>query len=202
VSRISAAQRRSDFIDAAVDVIAVYGIAGATTRRIADHAQANLATLHYCYDSKEDLFTDVYQSIAARLRNVITDSDPHSTLEDAARQLLRGLMEYYLESPDITAATIELISWARRQHGGRGIAIYDHALETVRAVLRGATSDHPVEPEAIDETALVIATLADGFAGNWFTYGDRSAAMEQMEIAICALDCWLAVRLESTPVAL
>lgn len=197
--RISAAQRRRDFVDAAIEVIATYGIDGATTRRIADQAQANLAMLHYCYDSKEDLFADVYDHVAGKYRDVINDSDPHSTLAETARQLLRGTMECYLESPSFTAATLELISWAQRQQGDRGIAVYDQALESVRAALRGASSDHPVEPETIDQIAYVIATLADGFAMNWFTYGDRSAATEQMDTVVSVLDSWLAVRVGSTP---
>ncbi len=197
--RISAAQRRSDFVNAAIEVIAAYGIDGATTRRIADQAQANLAMLHYCYDSKDDLFADVYEFVAGRYRDVIQDSDPHSTLADTARQLLRGAMEAYLESPSFAATTLELISWARRQHGDRGIAVYDQALESVRAALRGTSAEHPVEPETIDQIAYVIATLADGFAMNWLTYGDRSAATEQMETVVSVLDSWLAARVGSTP---
>ncbi|MBA0126508.1 TetR/AcrR family transcriptional regulator [Haloechinothrix sp. YIM 98757] len=199
VPRISAAQRRSDFVNAAIEVIATYGIDGATTRRIADQAQANLAMLHYCYDSKEDLFADVYEFVAGRYRDVVEDSDPHSTLVETARRTLRGIMECYLESPSFTAATLDLISWARRQHGDRGMAVYDQALKSVRAALRGASADHAVEPETIDQIAYVIATLADGFALNWLTYEDRSAATEQMAITESVLQSWLAVRLGSTP---
>ncbi|WP_223733212.1 TetR/AcrR family transcriptional regulator [Streptomyces purpurogeneiscleroticus] len=202
VPRISVAQRRSDFISAAVEVIAVHGIEGATTRRIAEQAQANLAMLHYCYDSKEDLFADVYDFVAGKFREVLKDSDPHANLVDTARQLLRGVMECYLESANFAAATLELISWARRQHGDRGIAVYDQALETARTALRGATSDHPVDAETIDQIAYVIAALADGFALHWMTYGDRSAATQQMEIAVSVLENWLAVRLGSSPAAL
>ncbi|MEK0098071.1 TetR/AcrR family transcriptional regulator [Streptomyces sp. A475] len=189
-------------INAAVEVIATHGIDGATTRRIAEQAQANLAMLHYCYDSKEDLFADVYDFVAGRFREVIKNSDPHSNLVDTARQLLRGVMECYLESASFTAATLELISWARRQHEGRGIAVYEQALETARAVLRSAPSDPPVEPETIDQIVYVMTALADGFALNWLTYGDRSAATEQMEIAASVLESWLAVRLGTTPAAL
>ncbi|MFD6070385.1 TetR/AcrR family transcriptional regulator [Amycolatopsis lurida] len=199
--RISAAQRRSDFIKAAVEVIATYGIEGATTRRIAEQAQANLAMLHYCYDSKEDLFADVYEFVASRYRDALDDNDSPGDVAETARRLLRGVMECYLESATFTAATVELISWARRQHGTRGVAVYDKALETARARLRDVGSDHPIAPEIVEEISFVIATLADGFAVNWLTYGDRSAAKGQMELATSVLDSWLAARLGSTPVA-
>ncbi|MFJ8913093.1 TetR/AcrR family transcriptional regulator [Amycolatopsis sp. NPDC102389] len=199
--RISAAQRRGDFIKAAVEVIAVYGIEGATTRRIAEQAQANLAMLHYCYDSKEDLFADVYEFVAGRYRDALENNASPGDVAETARRLLRGVMECYLESASFAMAAMELISWARRQHGDRGIAVYDKALETVRTALRDAGSDHPIEPEIVEEIAFVIAALADGFAANWLTYGDRSAALGQMELATSVLDSWLAARLGSTPVA-
>lgn len=194
--RIPAAQRRSDFIQAAVEVIATHGIDGATTRRIAEQADANLAMLHYCYDSKEALFSDVYEYVAGKYREVIKGNDPHSTLEDAARQILRGVMQFYLDSPSFTAATFELISWARRQHGDRGIAVYEQAFDTLRAALKDAAAGRKVARRTIDEIAYVLATLADGFAVNWLTYGDRAAAKKQMTLTLKVLDGWLATRLE------
>ncbi|MFI8997383.1 TetR/AcrR family transcriptional regulator [Streptomyces sp. NPDC053542] len=200
--RIPAAERRSDFVKAAVEVIATHGIDGATTRRIAEQAQAPLATLHYCYNSKEDLFADVFKFVAGKFRDVIEDSDPHADLTVTARRLLRGAMECYLESANFAATALELISWARRQHEERGIGVYNQAVDALRSALRGAASDHPLEAETIDQIAYVIATLADGFALNWLTYGDRSAATEHMEVTVSVLDSWLAVRLESAPAAL
>lgn len=198
MARIPVAQRRRDFIDAAVEVIAGNGIDGATTRRIAEQAQANVAMLHYCYDSKEDLFADVYEFVTGRYREVIEGSDPHTTLPEAAQHILRGVMECYLESPSFTAATFELVNWARRQHGSRGIAVYDQAFDALRKALREAGATEPATPEVIDEVAYVLATLADGFAVNWMTYGDADAARQQMEINCSVLDAWLTSRLAAT----
>ncbi|MCP2183004.1 TetR/AcrR family transcriptional regulator [Prauserella alba] len=200
--RISAEERRADFVKAAVEVIATHGIDGATTRRIAEQANAPLATLHYCYNSKEDLFADVYQFVADKFRGVITSNDPHAELETTAHQILRGVMECYLESVNFAATSLELTSWARRQHKEGGvILVYDTALDAVRTALRSASAEHPLEPETVDEIVYVIATLADGFALNWLTYGDRSAAEKQMQISTSVLDSWLATRLEAVPVA-
>lgn len=198
--RIPAAQRRNDFIQAAVEVIATHGIDGATTRRIADEAGANLAMLHYCYDSKEALFSDVYEYVAGKYREVIQGSDPHSTLEDAARQILRGVMQFYVDSPSFTAATFELINWARRQHRDRGIAVYEQAFDTLRAALKDSAAGRRVTRKTIDEIAYVLATLADGFAVNWMTYGDPSDAKKQMAVAVSVLDGWLATKLEPAAV--
>jgi len=197
MARVPVAQRRREFIDAAVEVIATHGIDGATTRRIAEQAKANVAMLHYCYDSKEDLFADVFEFVASRFQEVIEQSDPHSTVRETARAILRGVMECYYDSPTFGATTIELISWARRQHGDRGIAVYDRAMEVGLHVLRRVATEEDVPTEIVEELPYVIGALSDGFAINFLTYGDRDAAKAQMDITVSVLDSWLSARLEA-----
>ncbi|GAA3086826.1 hypothetical protein GCM10017562_66280 [Streptomyces roseofulvus] len=199
--RIPAAERRGVFIEAAVKVIATRGIDGATTRRIAEQAQAPLATLHYCYRTKEDLIADVYDFTARRFRDVVRGSAPHADRATTARRLLRRLMECYLESADFATTALELTGWARRRHEDRSIRVYDGAVEAMRTVLRGTASSPPAEAETIDEIAYAIATLAAGFALNWLAYADQSTAVKQMEITTSILDSWLADRLVSVPAA-
>ncbi len=198
MARIPIAERRSQLIEAAVQVIATQGIDNATTRRIAEQAGSPLTMLHYCYDTKEDLFADVYAYVNRRYREVLVDSDPHSDLATTARQLARAIMSFYLDTPDVTATIVELVNWARRQHEDRGIEVYNQALDSAREVLRDAADQEGVTAETIDELAYVVAAVTDGFALNWLTYGDRSAATEQMEICMSVLDTWIAARL-STP---
>ena len=197
MARIPVAQRRRDFIDAAVEVIATHGIDGATTRRIAEQAQANVAMLHYCYDSKEDLFADVFEFVARRFREVIEESDPHTTVLETSQAILRGLMECYFETPSFGATTIELINWARRQHGDRGIAVYDQALEVGLEVLERVGAEEGVGADILSEIPYVIGALSDGFAINFLTYGDREAAMTQMDVTAAVLGSWLTSRLAS-----
>jgi AcrR family transcriptional regulator len=193
--RISAAQRRDDFIRAAVEVIATHGIDGATTRRIADEAKANLAMLHYCYDSKEALFADVFVYVAGKYAEVIERSDPHTTVEEAARAVLRGVMRFYLDSPNFAVTAIELISWARRQHEDRGIAVYERATQALRDVLQEAAGEAPLPEDTVEEIAYILATLADGFAVSWIAYGNRELAEQQLDVVMSVLDAWLAARL-------
>lgn len=195
--RVSAADRRTDFVKAAVEVIAEHGIDGATTRRIAEEAKAPLATLHYCYNSKEDLFGDVYSFVTDRFKQIGLDTVPHDDVAETARELLVGVMQCYVESISFAATTLELVSWARRQHGDKGIGIYDEALEVLRGLLRDADTSHSLTADDIDEIAYVIAALADGFALNWLTYGDSAAAQAQMPVVVSVLDAWILARLGS-----
>lgn len=193
--RIPAAQRRQDFVNAAVEVIATHGIDGATTRRIADQANANLAMVHYCYDSKEDLFGDVFVMVANKFREISLNVDPSATLEEAAHAILHNTMELYLESSSFTVTAIELINWARRQHGDRGIAVYTDAINEAVATLRATAEDRAVDEATLEEIAAVIGFLADGFAVSWITYGDRELAARQMPLADSVLASWLAAHI-------
>ena len=105
---------------AAVRVIAADGVDGATTRRIAQEANAPLATLHYCFATKEVLFAAVFEHVAGQYREVLTRNDVHGDVATSARALLRGVMEWYLANPDFGAAIVELISWGQRQEDQPG----------------------------------------------------------------------------------
>ncbi|WP_407816207.1 hypothetical protein, partial [Staphylococcus aureus] len=94
-------------------------------RRIAQEANAPLATLHYCFATKELLFGAVFEYVAAQYRDVLTRNDVHSDLSTTARSLMRGVLEWYVTNPNFSAAIIELISWARRQEGRQAEMVYD-----------------------------------------------------------------------------
>ncbi|MGC5023807.1 TetR/AcrR family transcriptional regulator [Tsukamurella sp. DT100] len=196
MARISAVERRQELIDAAVLVIAENGVDGATTRRIADRAGAPLATLHYCFASKELLFGAVYEHIAGRYREVITESDVHGDVATTARGLMRGLLTWYVENPETASAIFELISWAQRQDGAKATGVYDEAISTVRSILiaDAAAAGQSIDEATLDRLAYVVTVISDGFAINWMVY--RTAGMEpEIELTIGLLDSWLAANL-------
>ena len=152
MARIPAAERRAELVAAAVRVIAADGVDGATTRRIAQEANAPLATLHYCFATKEVLFAAVFEHVAGQYREVLTRNDVHGDVAITARALLRGVMEWYLANPDFGAAIVELISWGQRQEGQQAEMVYNEASATMRAILETAATaaGRPVDPDTID----------------------------------------------------
>lgn len=199
MARIPAAERRSELVDAAVRVIAAHGVDGATTRRIADEANAPLATLHYCFSSKEELFAEVFQYVAGQYREVLARNDCHGDVKETARSLMRGVMEWYVANEDFGRAIIELISWARRQASGQAVMVYTGANAALRAILEAdaaAAGQSPAEG-AIDELAYVVTVLSDGFAMNWLVFADRDAAPAQMDLTVHALDAWMDANLDA-----
>ncbi|MEN0138039.1 MAG: TetR family transcriptional regulator [Rhodococcus sp. (in: high G+C Gram-positive bacteria)] len=197
MARIPAAERRTELVAAAVRMIAAHGVEGATTRRIAQEANAPLATLHYCFASKEVLFAAVFEHVGHQYREVLMRNDIHADVPTTARALLRGLLEWYLASPEFGAATIELISWAQRQEGEQGETDYNEAFATMRAILEtaAATAGRPVDSAILDELTYIVSVLSDGFALNWLVFTNRTAAEPQIELTLGVLDAWMATHL-------
>ncbi|MGW5437109.1 TetR/AcrR family transcriptional regulator [Nocardia asteroides] len=196
MARIPAAERRAELVAAAVRVIAAHGVDGATTRRIAEEANAPLATLHYCFATKEVLFAAVFEYLAGEYRDVLNRSDIHSDVQSTARGLLRGVLQWYLENPDFGATILELISWGQRE-GEQAELVYNAAYATMRTIIEGTTTaaGRPIAPDTIDQLIYVVSALSDGFALNWLVFTDEAAARAQVEITIGVLDAWMAANL-------
>ncbi|MEU3010476.1 TetR/AcrR family transcriptional regulator [Nocardia asteroides] len=197
MARIPAAERRADLVAAAVRVIAAHGVDGATTRRIAEDANAPLATLHYCFATKEALFSAVFEHVAAQYRDVLTRSDIHGDVPDTARALLRGVLAWYRDNPDFGAAIIELISWGQRQEGALAEVVYNEAYGTMRTILaaNATATGAAITPELLDQLTYILSALSDGFALNWLVFTDHKAAEPQIELSVGVLDAWLAANL-------
>ncbi len=197
MAHMPAAERRAELVAAAVRMIAAHGVEGATTRRIAQEANAPLATLHYCFAGKEVLFAAVFEYVAGQYRDVLTSNGVDGNLEGTARTLLRGLLQWYLEHPDFGPAIVELISWAQRQEGNQAEMVYNEGFGTMRSILESAaeTSGQTVNEATIDELTYIVSTLSDGFALNWLVFADRAAAERQIELTLNVLDAWMATSL-------
>ncbi|PXX71676.1 TetR family transcriptional regulator [Nocardia tenerifensis] len=197
MGRIPSAERRADLVAAAVRMIAAHGVDGATTRRIAQEANAPLATLHYCFATKEVLFAAVFEYVAGLYRDVLTRNDVHGDLQTSARALLRGVLEWYLANPDLGAAIIELISWARRQEDKQAEMVYEEAFATVRTILETASTGagQPIDSNTIEALTYIVTTLSDGFALNYLVFTDRTEAQRQIELSVSTLDAWMTLNL-------
>lgn len=196
MARVPAAERRQELIDAAVTVIAERGVDGATTRRIAEQADAPLATLHYCFSSKELLFSAVFEHISGLYSEVLNSYDVQGDIAADARGLLCAVLDWYVGDPDMTVAIFELISWAQRQDSAKAIMVFDTALATVRSILADAASaaGRAVDLAKLDDLGYIVTVLSDGFAVQWATYG--VAGRREVDLTVGALDAWVATHLD------
>ena len=191
MARVSADQRRQDFIEAAVRVIAEQGMKGATTRRIAEAADAPLATLHYCFHTKEQLFFAVFEHMSTnmvdlQIGEVSTDND----LATTAAHIMRSTTEWSLDNPNYNPVQYELILWAARQ-AGLGERVYELFLDSFAAAL--ATSAGPDEDPAIARPlARLITSILDGLALQWVADRDDARWRADIELGCDMIAAYIA----------
>ncbi|BAH48371.1 TetR/AcrR family transcriptional regulator [Rhodococcus opacus] len=172
MARLPAGQRRKDFIAAAVQIIAERGMHGATTRRIAERAQAPLASLHYCFHTKEELFLAIYEDMAASQLREGFHVREGSGLGRAAAGLLRQIEAWFGKEDTYAQAQLELFFWVFRQDGDLAKRLYQLHLDVLEGLLRqGLRPDDNVK--LVEVLARAIATVVDGLVPQWLTFKDR-----------------------------
>jgi AcrR family transcriptional regulator len=115
--------RRQQIVAAAIEVIAEEGLAKATTRRIAERAQAPLSAIHYCFKNKNELVQLIANEGAARLRATFEDFDPTQGSEAAIRYDIATLWKWYKQNAGLQLALLEL-GMNRIRRGGKPKEIY------------------------------------------------------------------------------
>src|SRR5690606_24796689 len=114
---LPAEERRRSIIDAAVVVIASHGLSGATTRRIAEQAEAPLGALHYCFRNKAELIDLVAERGATMLREAFDGVDPTRGLEATIRDSVSAYWQWVQANLGLQLALLELGMWRIRQAG-------------------------------------------------------------------------------------
>jgi AcrR family transcriptional regulator len=167
--RVTADVRREVFIEAAMRVIAQHGVKGATTRRIAEEAKAPLATLHYCFQTKENLFQAVFDHHAVLLRTSCLGLG----LAAGASQTLRATLLWFVENEDFTRSEMDLFLWATRQDDDLKLArgAFDVFISSIETPLRESLLPGD-DPSLVPATARLLCSLLDGLLLQWLGYND------------------------------
>jgi AcrR family transcriptional regulator len=166
MTRLPMEERRERFIAAAITVVANEGVARATTRRIAEVANVPLAGLHYCFETKEQLFEAVVEAST----KVGTDWAGRRVksgmgLRAAVEVILKGHLQWILENRNMVQAQFELTHWALRhpeyEHlATREIRAY---IDTTSQLLHKARQKHETEID-LEILAQHLIALVDGYA--------------------------------------
>lgn len=196
MARIPADQRRQDLIEAAVRVISEHGVSGATTRRIADAANAPLATLHYCFHTKELLFLAVFQHQVDQLAAHIVSTEVPVGLGRAASNTLAGTVDWFTQHEDYARAQYDLILWAQRQDGDNAALaanVYELFYEKFSAVLQGALQ--PADsPDLVLPLSRLLIALIDGLILNWVSNRDPEILKADLDLASESIELLVASR--------
>lgn len=171
MARVPADARRLEFIEAAVTVIAENGMKGATTRRIAEAAHAPLASLHYRFHTKEDLFVAVFEFMSTSMVEAQVDVVPiQDDLRTTAVNLIETVVGWSLANPNYTKVQFDLALWASREEG-LGARVYAVFFDAFTDVLAGSLPGGTDRAAVVPVARQIIAVL-DGLSLQWVSDRD------------------------------
>ena len=151
---------RGRLLDAALEVVARDGMAGATSRAITEAAGANLAAITYHFGSKDELVTaavtaEVERLVEPALGVLESDLAPAARLLDSVQLLLRSFATERQRVPlYFEAVAVEL----RTGHGGTA-ALHATIRTRLAAIIESLRDDGTI-PEWVDPTAMAALILA------------------------------------------
>lgn len=195
--RIPVEQRRAALAEAALRVVTRDGVAAATTRVIVAEAGMSLASFHYAYRSRDEVFREVVRLVVAGERAaaaaVLGDAEAgEASLEHLVRRGLAAYVDTVRADPGREQGMLELTFLALRSSELAGVAPEQYAqyralvaeLLAAAAEVSGMRWTLPVDALARTVVALsdglTIAALVDG-AG-----AELDAALDLITPAIVA----------------
>ncbi|MGY4098564.1 TetR/AcrR family transcriptional regulator [Nocardia sp. R16R-3T] len=120
---MSVEERRAHLIEAAIGLAEKKGVAGVTTRDVAQAAGVSLGVVHYCFENKDALMTELVKALSMELRDSV---DANETVwqdvgsgKEALQKLIRAgleLMWLNIEAtPERQLLTYETTTYALRE---------------------------------------------------------------------------------------
>lgn len=201
MGRVAAGDRRQQLIEAAIRVAERDGVAATTTRRIAAEAGASLATVHYCFRSKQELLEGVLTAIITELAEAAQgDLRPGVEARTLLHEGLRALWVIVEKEPGKQQLTYELTQYALRQPGMDSFARwqYETSYAACATHLKGIAAAAGITWSLpMPVLARMLMTVIDGVVLGWLVDRDSSAALAALD-SLADLLATLAVRSATT----
>ncbi len=190
--RIAVEDRRRALIDAAVRVIARDGVAAASTRAVVGEAGMSLASLHYAFDSREQLLAAVVAEVTDAERRAAEEGLlPRVEATDPVAAVHRGLDRYLdllVAAPERELALLDLAVWSAR-HAPDAVAaqyaVYREAARASLVAVAAATGARWTVP--LDDAARLLVLITDGLTTAWLADRDTAAARRTLPFAARSL---------------
>ncbi len=196
-SRLSVEERRAHLIEAAIGLAEKKGVAGVTTRDVAQAAGVSLGVVHYCFENKDALMTELVKALSMELRDSV-DADEAvwqdvGSGKDALQKLVRAgleLMWLNIEAtPERQLLTYETTTYALREgeQTPAKLAIareqYTFNDSTVADILdhaRDATGTQWSVP--VQTLSRFTLNVIDGLVLRWLVDNDSAAVRDQLDL--------------------
>ena len=181
-------QRRAEIIDAAVRVIARDGLAEASTRAIVAEADMPLGSLHYVFESREELLRTLITEIATQERAAIL-SALETGVPASVENLVRTGLETYLRmleaNPEQELAVAELSLHGARHDPELAMTQWEtYFAVAAESLERGAELCHVAWTLPVNEIAKSLISVLDGLTLTWL--GTRDSASMRRHIDFLA----------------
>jgi AcrR family transcriptional regulator len=184
--RKSAGDRREELIEAAIRVLVRDGVTAATTRAIAAEAGVALATLHYCFSSREELLGEAGRRITDRTVAAVRAA---FTGEEDLRHSIAGLLRTFWQgvehAPGKELVGYELRQYALRQEATPELAMHQvsHYLEVHEEFLRIVADSAGIEwTVPVDILARYIHASLDGLSLCWLVDKDSVRSQQVLDL--------------------
>ncbi|WP_327112291.1 TetR/AcrR family transcriptional regulator [Nocardia sp. NBC_01730] len=194
---MSVEERRAHLIEAAIGLAEKKGVAGVTTRDVAQAAGVSLGVVHYCFENKDALMTELVKALSMELRDSV---DANETVwqevgsgKEALQKLIRSgleLMWLNIEAtPERQLLTYETTTYALREgeQTPAKIAIareqYNFNDSTVADVLehaRDATGNQWSVP--VQTLSRFTLNVIDGLVLRWLVDNDSESVRVQLDL--------------------
>ncbi|WP_280195496.1 TetR/AcrR family transcriptional regulator [Nocardia farcinica] len=194
---MSVEERRAHLIEAAIGLAEKKGVAGVTTRDVAQAAGVSLGVVHYCFENKDALMTELVKALSMELRDSV-DADEAvwqdvGSGKDALQKLVRAgleLMWLNIEAtPERQLLTYETTTYALREgeQTPAKLAIareqYTFNDSTVADILdhaRDATGTQWSVP--VQTLSRFTLNVIDGLVLRWLVDNDSAAVRDQLDL--------------------
>jgi AcrR family transcriptional regulator len=167
--------RRAELLDAAVRVMAVTGVAGASTRAITAEAGLAHGAFHYCFGVREELLGALLrQEVEAVVAQLEAAEDPAGApLGEVVALTLRAELDRVRREPDRQRVLLDLASAVQRIPALADLPAWEHGryVEETRRRFAAAGLD---EERAERCAALAVAGM-QGIIGAWLARRDAGA---------------------------
>lgn len=201
-SRLSVEERRAHLIEAAIGLAEKKGVAGVTTRDVAQAAGVSLGVVHYCFENKDALMTELVKALSMELRDSVDAGESVWQNAGSGNTALRDLLRAGLElmwlnieaTPERQLLTYETTTYALREGeqtpAKLAIAREQYAFNdsTVADLLdhaRDATGSAWTVPVA--QLSRFTLSVIDGLVLRWLVDNDSENVRTQLDLLAAAL---------------
>ncbi|WP_228783559.1 TetR/AcrR family transcriptional regulator [Nocardia cyriacigeorgica] len=194
---MSVEERRAHLIEAAIGLAEKKGVAGVTTRDVAQAAGVSLGVVHYCFENKDALMTELVKALSMELRDSVDANETVWQEAGTGKAALQSLVRNGLElmwlnieaTPERQLLTYETTTYALREGeqtpAKLAIAREQYAFNdsTVADILdhaRDATSTEWSVP--VQTLSRFTLSVIDGIVLRWLVDNDSESVRTQLDV--------------------